>query len=301
MKIMLRFLVCLTLLFSSFLLKAQDIKVTAAFQADSTRVGDEIFYSLSARYPKDEQVVFPDSLFNYGGFELRSKKYFPSSTRNNQTYDSAVYVLSTFEVAGTQTLKLPVFLIKERDCTRFESNTDTIRLKLLVKSLPDSLTADLPVRATIGFQKVSKQVNVPLIFLSIVVLILIAGILWFSLGEGIMRKVRAKKMKKAHESFSTAYNTLVEQLSRSFSPETTEATIGLWKRYMEELNARPYTKLTTKETLSLEHDEKLARNLKTIDAAVYGYNNNVMDSLKNLKDFADMRFSSKVQEVLNAD
>jgi hypothetical protein len=66
---------------------------------------------------------------------------------------------------------------------------------------------------------------------------------------------------------------------------------------MEQLESRPYTKLTTKETLNLIHDENLLKNLKMIDTAVYGHSTSVYDSLDYLKHFADERFSKKLQEV----
>jgi len=68
---------------------------------------------------------------------------------------------------------------------------------------------------------------------------------------------------------------------------------------MEYLESRPYTKLTTRETTRLEHNEVLGQNLHTIDGAIYGHNTAVVDSLENLKRFADQRFSQKLQEVMH--
>jgi hypothetical protein len=66
---------------------------------------------------------------------------------------------------------------------------------------------------------------------------------------------------------------------------------------MENLEARPYTKLTTRETMQLENNDVLGRNLHAIDGAIYGHNTAVVESLENLKQFADQRFSKKLEEV----
>ncbi|MDH4296632.1 MAG: hypothetical protein OEV74_10155, partial [Cyclobacteriaceae bacterium] len=77
----------------------------------------------------------------------------------------------------------------------------------------------------------------------------------------------------------------------------TENALSQWKKYMEQLEARPYTKLTTRETLQLEKNESLGHNLHVIDGAIYGHNTTVIESLEHLKAFADQRFSQKLEEV----
>src|SRR5690606_37566080 len=130
-------------------LKAQDIIVRAGFLTDSVRVGDEIRFYLTAQYPVSEQVLFPDSTFNFAPFEFKKKKYFPTVSSKGSSYDSTVYYLTSFELDRIQQLELPIFKINESDCTRYISNRDTLIMQQLITSLPDSLTNDLPVRATI--------------------------------------------------------------------------------------------------------------------------------------------------------
>jgi hypothetical protein len=66
---------------------------------------------------------------------------------------------------------------------------------------------------------------------------------------------------------------------------------------MEQLESRPYTKLTTRETVRIENNEDLGKNLHSIDGAIYGHNTRVIESLESLKQFADQRFGKKVEEV----
>src|SRR5215203_6074836 len=89
----------------------QRITLNAAFASDTTRIGDNIYFYLTARYPKTQQVVFPDSSFSFSPFELLKKDYFPTRSNDSTSYDSAVYSLRTFEIEKQQSLRLPVFII----------------------------------------------------------------------------------------------------------------------------------------------------------------------------------------------
>ncbi len=104
-------------------------------------------------------------------------------------------------------------------------------------------------------------------------------------------------MLKAHQKFLEVYNRQVENIKTAFSPDTTERALSQWKKYMEQLEARPYTKLTTRETTQMENNELLGRTLHAIDGAIYGHSTSVIESLENLKSFADQRFTKKLEEV----
>ena len=66
---------------------------------------------------------------------------------------------------------------------------------------------------------------------------------------------------------------------------------------MEQLEARPYTKLTTRETARLIKEPALRDDLSAIDKAIYGHDTAVVKALENLKAFADQQFSRKMKEV----
>src|SRR5687768_1338813 len=120
---------------------AQDVVVRGGFFLDSLRVGDETGFYLSATYPSNLNIIFPDSTFNYHPFEFNRKRYFPTQTTNGKSYDSVIYYLSTFEVERVQQLSLPVFQLNAQDCTIYTTDVDTVLLTELVKDLPDTLTA----------------------------------------------------------------------------------------------------------------------------------------------------------------
>jgi hypothetical protein len=278
---------------------AQEINVRAGFISDSTRVGEEVLFYLTAQYPREQQIVFPDSTFAFTPFELKKKDYFPTSTRDTLSYDSAVYALRTFEINTVQSLRLPVYKVNVLDCTRVYSNRDTIALRLLVQNLPDSLMADLPLKATTAYQHVEKQINTPLIIVIASFVIILTGIGWVVFGPAIRRYYRIRNLQRIHEAFSETYIRYVTSVQSRFTPSDTEAAVVTWKKYMEQISRTPYTKLTTKETAQLEKDELLVKNLRIVDSAIYGTNTNVIDSLQSLKSYADKRFNSVMTEVKN--
>lgn len=296
----LRILCLAFLLFLNVTAYAQkNITVKGTFKEDSVKLGEETTFYLTARYPSTLNVLFPDTTFNFSPFELKTKRYFPTETRNGISYDSVVYFLTTFEVDKVQKLNLPVYEITPRDCTLHFANGDSIFFQALVKSLPDSITADLPLKATFAYQEVSYSFNIQVLLLVVVSIVVLAAIVWLLFGDTLREHWRIKRLQKAHRQFMSAYVMQLENLRNRYTTETTENAFTLWKKYMEQLSARPYTKLTTRETTLLEKNEMLGRNLRRVDSAIYGHDTDVVDSLENLRKFAQQRFDQKLQEVKN--
>jgi len=104
-------------------------------------------------------------------------------------------------------------------------------------------------------------------------------------------------MQKSHQKFLETFNVQLDSVKSAFSSVTTENALSHWKKYMEQLEARPYTKLTTKETLQMEKNESLGLNLHAIDGAIYGHDTAVIESLESIRNFANRRFVQKLEEV----
>lgn len=277
---------------------AQDIVVRGGFFLDSLRVGDETGFYLSARYPGEINVLFPDSTFNYAPFEFERKRYFQTVTKDGISYDSVIYYLSTFEVDRIQTLSLPVFQLAERDCTVFSTDPDTIRLIELARNIPDTLqVANLPLKVNTAHEDVPYVFNYPVIVIGVVVLAIVATVVWIFFGKSIRRHFLLRRMSKAHKQFLESYNRQMETLKAAFSSAHAEHALVEWKQYMEKLESRPYTKLTTPETTALVGDAVLGKNLHSIDGAIYGHNTSVIEPLENLRQIADERFAKKLEEV----
>ncbi|MBL0742924.1 hypothetical protein [Chryseolinea lacunae] len=278
--------------------QAQDVTVHSGFFLDSVRVGDVSGYYLTARYPRSLTVLFPDSAYNFAPFEFERKKYFTTQTHDGKSYDSVVYYVSTFEIDRIQTLSLPVFQLNPRDCTVYESPIDTILFTALVPNLPDTVSIEkLPLKVSIAHQDVPSEFNYPVLFIVLGALVVLGIVGWFVFGKRIRRHYRLKRLQASHQKFMEAYTANVESIRSTFSVPVTEQALSQWKKYMEQLESRPFTKLTAKEIARMEKDDSLGKILHAVDGAIYGHDTTVVDSLENLKQIAGQHFSKKLEEV----
>lgn len=280
---------------------AQEIKVTSGFLSDSIRIGEPVPFSISVRYPQQLNVLFPDSTYSFAPFEFSSKQFFQTHTVNGISHDSVVYYLTTFEIDKVQRLRLPVFVTTAKDCTTYTASPDSIYLVELVKNPPsDSVTANnLPLKTNTFYEKVFSEFNYVIMLIIATALAIIALIVWIFFGKRILRYFKSKKLLKKHRAFLDAFNSNLSQLSAAFSREQAEQTLSLWKKYMEQLEQRPYTKLTTRETTTLLPDGNLKNNLQSLDRAIYGNQTSVVDPLKNLQKIAEEHFHKKLEDIKN--
>jgi hypothetical protein len=300
MRVMMRLL--LTLSFFLFArithVCAQEVEVRSGFFSDSVKIGEPSGFYLSASYPSTANVLFPDSAFNFAPFEFDRKKYFATETNDGRSYDSVVYYLSTFELDKIQTLSLPIFQLNPQDCTVFESKLDSVQLMLSATDIPDTVSLKtLPLKMSLAYENVPYDFNYPVFFLALTVVLVAATIAWFVFGKKILRYLRLKRLLKAHRQFMKTFSSLIDGVSTTFSPASTENTMLFWRKYMEQLETKPFTKLTTTEMLRIHQDDVLDKNLHAIDSAIYGHNTSVVESLHRLKTYTDERFTNKLEEL----
>lgn len=279
---------------------SQNVTVRGIFQSDTVRIGDPVAYTLTARYPRNLQVLFPDSTFNFFPFEFQSKKYFPTQTTDSISYDSAVYYLANFELDSATTLGLPVFVAHQLDCTRITAPPDEIQIKSLIRSLPDSISLhDLGVRETLDYQPVRSGFGYVLAVLITGALTMVAAIVWIFFGDRIVRHYQVRRLQQNHSQFLDDYTATMKRLSQDANPSAAESVMLVWKRYLENLERTPYTKLTTRETIRLVQNDALATSLQNIDRTIYGRQQVNMQSFDGLKDFAHKKFEQKLAEVMH--
>jgi len=277
------------------------VRVAAGFFPDSMKVGEQTAFYLSAKYPSDLTVLFPDSAFGYSPFEYSHRKYFPTETKNGISTDSTLYFLTTFEIGRRQALRLPVYVVNAKDCTEYFSNRDSISIIQLVDINIDSLTVDkLPLKETTAYHPVDVQFNYFVLLIVLVATVIVVVVVWLFFGRRISAYLAARKLKRKHNQFTDIFNSMVLELQANFSRAAAESALSAWKKYMEDLDARPYTKLTSRETVRLLKDEGLATNLTAIDRAIYGHDRRIVEPLEHLRVVADQHFSRKLQEVKHA-
>ncbi|MEL7004276.1 MAG: hypothetical protein AAFN93_16280 [Bacteroidota bacterium] len=279
---------------------SQEIKPTGTFLEDSVSIGKSIPYSLSVRYPKNMDVVFPDSLFDFSPYELDDKIYYPTQSDNTSSFDSAVYYLTSFEIDTVQYLALPVFILQAGDSVEILPNRDSVILKQRVTEIPDSVAAEaMPLIENTTYKRVNIQFNYPYFLIGLGILIVIAVAVLVIFGGRIRRYFRLRRMQKVYTTYESYFEDL---LKKTNSVEDVERLLAHWKKYLEKLEREPFTKLTTKEILTLHHSETIETALKGIDRTIYAAQDatGAVESFNRLKDYALERYELKVEEVKNA-
>lgn len=295
-----RLCTALFVLFAPLAVSAQEVKINSGFLADSIMIGDEAPFYLAACYPASLTVLFPDSSFKYHPFEYVRRVYFPTSTHNGNSYDSAVYYVTTFEIDSIQLLSLPVFVVNLSDCTIVASTSDTLRLDPVITHYVDSLDArDLPLKTSTAYEPVGKTFNFPLALIISFTLAILAVSTWLLFGDKITRKWRIKRLQKKYNKFLADYLLSLEKLKSDFSPSSAEAVVVVWKKYLEDLERVPFTKLTTRETLGVLREPELEQPLRTIDRSIYGNNIPSVEPFDQLRSFANKKFYKKIEELKN--
>ena len=256
------------------------------------KIGEELPYSLWIRYPKNNDIVFPDSLYDFSPFEIEKREYFTTKSDSLESLDSVVYYFTTFEIDTVQYLTLPVYLINEYDSTILLAGLDSIILDQVVTIMPDSVA----VLVNTDFQKVPLAFNYPYFTIAIIIILLIALIVFIVFGKRIRQTIRIYWLTKKHKQFVSSFNNLLED-----QPIEVERTLSAWKKYLEKLCSQPYTKLTSKEIVALSQFPEMASALKLVDRNIYGGDKttDTKPAFEFLMDFSIAQFNTRIKEIKN--
>lgn len=279
----------------------QQVKVNGGFLQDSVAIGQPLPYYLTATYPANVTVLFPDSTFRFESFEFVSKRYFVTQTSRGFSYDSVIYLLRTFGIEPLQSLSLPVFIASGNDSLQVSAAPDTVKLISTVKSPPpDTIPVqNLPLKTNTAYKAVQFIFNYPVFIIGSGALLIISLLVWIIYGKRIRKYFIIRRMKADYAAFSKDFDRHTSQLSTKFTVRATEESLSLWKKYLEKLEQKPFTKLTTRETISMEIDEQLAHLLPVIDRAIYGNQSEAAEPVRQLQQIAEKRFQKKLEEVKN--
>jgi hypothetical protein len=268
-----------------------------SFDKDSLKIGENLEYSLSIKYPKNIDVVFPDSLFDFAPFEFTSKLSFPTRSDSIFSFDSAVYSLTTFEIDSIQILSLPIFMVTDGDSLAIIPGADSIVLVHVVESIPDSISM-IPNTA---YSNVRLGFNYPYWVVGVTTLVLLTILVFLIFGKAIKRKIALYRLKRKHEQFLTSFTSAIRELRSENDYIYFDHLLADWKRYMENLNRKPFTKLTTREIQIIYPDKELKESLRTIDKAIYGGFQfaELPDSFDYLRRISEDSFHTKFEEIKN--
>lgn len=277
---------------------AQDVRVRGFFPTDSAAVGEVIPYILTATYPRDVQVLFPDTTYAFAPFETAGKRYFPTQTAGSTSRDSVVYYLSTFEIDSLQTLRLPVFIVQKQDCLTVYAATDSIRLRFRVTMPLDSIAVDkLPLKANTAYQRVRQLFNYPAVLIGLAVLAVLALLSWLIFGKRIRTYLQLRRLQRNYRNFLSRFSEVIDRMGSTAPGKIAEEALWVWKKYMEDLEEYPFTKSTSREIVRKFSDEQLARALRTIDRGIYGGYGTPPDPFRLLQDYSRQQFEKREASI----
>lgn len=279
---------------------SQNVEVRSRFLADSLKIGEKVPFSVTARYPRRINILYPDSSYSFNPFELEGKEYFPTVTKDSISYDSAVYYITSYEVDSIQIFRMPVYVLQGNDCTLVFGAADSIVLKQLVDHIPDSVSAEqLPLKTNTSYLNVSWLFNYWIAWIVLAVLVIAGIVVWVGFGKRIKRYFILKRLNKAHGDFLHRFADALSQMQNGYSSIKAELALVIWKRYMEGLEEKPYTKYSSKEILRLLDDQNLAVALRSIDRMVYGGIGNDTEAFNHLREVSRSHFNEKIRKVNN--
>lgn len=278
---------------------AQQLDIRGGFVEDSLRIGETVHFYLVAKYPASLEVMLPDTTFDFSPFEYADKEFYPSELRDGMVLDSAIYMLQSYEIDPTQYLSLPGFVIDAAgDSTMITTKPDSIFFSEMVPMVTDTTR----LKTNMAYQDVSKEVNTPLIGIILGTLaILVIGV-WLIFGKRIRKALKLRKLKKDYQQFSDQLTLNIRQLKEAPERQLAERTIANWKLFLERMESRPFSKLTTREIMSLDYTEELKGVLKNIDRCIYGrqVDENMYKDFQAIEDFTQHRYSVVTDQIKNS-
>ena len=130
-----RKLIFIVSIFCTVLAIAQNQKPQLRFITDSVMLGELVEVELTYHHPKEFEVLFPDSTFDYKPFEFVKKKLFTTRSNDSISSDCTIYLLQTFELDHVQDLQLGVTMFTSKDSFIVSTNSDSVFLKEISLSL----------------------------------------------------------------------------------------------------------------------------------------------------------------------
>ncbi|ANQ50347.1 hypothetical protein MY04_2979 [Flammeovirga sp. MY04] len=232
------------------------------FFGDSIMLGEEIKYSLRYEHPPEEEVLFPDSTYNFAPFELLSKQNFNTRTLSNVSVDCVVYSLATYEIDSVYELGLPVMKRAEGTTDSVFATLDGIFLREMIPVVSDSTK----IIADVNFLDLETQFNTPLLLIILGSIVVLALLFLLIFGKRIKEGWRKKKVQKQYDAFKLSFDKYLQQ---DMDSKLTEDAVAVWKAYLSKAIKIDIQPLTSKETGKALHSEELEKHLKVLDRVIY--------------------------------
>ena len=290
--------ISLFLLFSIAVI-GQEIKIKGGFIEDSFQLGNTVHFWITAEYPKEIELLFADSNYNFSPFEYFDKSFIETRLINDNAFDSAVYGFLSFEIDLIQKLQLPIFVIQPNDSIVLTTPLDSIFFKELVSVQQVSDTSQLIENTK--YNPVNELFNYPLLWIILAILSITLALIFLIFGRKIKNYFVIRRLKKEYNLFSNLISQCIQATRENVDRNWANKGLTQWKNYLEKLEHKPFSKYTTKEILELDFTSELNEALRNIDKSVYGNINDpeLYKSFQDIEDFTQHRFHMKIEVIKN--
>lgn len=287
-------IVILIFIFSSKLF-SQEINYQIYFLEKDIKIGDSIKLVSIINYPKEIELIQPDSSFKFFPFSFVKKENFESKLNERIISDSSLYILRSFEIDSIQSIRLNSFILNGKDCLEISSNYDTVYFKSLVNN------TDQKVKKNMSFNEILLIINTYKLLLYSIVFICLILAVYLLFRKKIIAYFRKRKVLKSYALFNKEFEKIKKQFKTNADKNNLEKIILIWKRYIEKLTSIPYSSMTTKEIIDFFDNENLIKSLKYIDEMIYSDKLIEMDkfSFKYLLDYADSKTKELIKKIEN--
>ena len=243
----------------------QPVEVEGYFLQDSAMLGERVAYVLKAKYGKGQNIIFPDSTFDFSPFVLLEKKTFISSSSDEYTLDSTIYFVSNFSLDPVIDFSIPVFEVFKYDSLIYKPLESSLALKLTIDQIPE----ELAFRDNNVYQPIETNFNYPLMIALILILALIGLVMFFFFGKQISRKWEIWLEKRKYKRFKQRWQKAEASFTAAPSLENADELLGLWKTYMEHLKAKPFREWTTTEISTFLENKEIIKDFREIEMIIY--------------------------------
>ncbi|NMM48605.1 hypothetical protein [Marinigracilibium pacificum] len=273
---------------------AQDITYEAYFRSDSVKAGMPLEYVLNVQYPKEIDVLLPDTTFNFGDFLLTGRKFAPTYSDSIFSYDSVVYELTSFSIEKIQTLSLPIKYYTESDSGELNTNTDTLYFVEYIPVVSDTLQ----VKENTAFQPLEKLINYPILTLVVIFVIVVIIILIIVLARPLKIALKKWRLKRKYNRIRNSFEKQEVNNRHDASKK-----LALWKRLLEVPTDIPVPALTTDEIIKFSDTSQIETELRSIDRYIYSNkndNSDLMVAYDKLLSLSDNILEQKLQRLSHA-
>ena len=287
----------LLILQSIYSLNAQKIEYRGYFIKENKTIGDTIYFISTINYPKNIEIIQPDSSNDYKTFEYIDKLIFPSLKIEDRVLDSTIYLLRTFNTDTIQSLKLSSYIINNNDSLKITSTEDNLIISNQIKKIDQSLK----VKYNTILSKINKLINYKYVTYIITIILLIIGLAYILFGKKIVIFFKIHRLKKAFKSFETKFQKQQMIYRKEKSKNEIEKLLIIWKVFMEFISNKTYLSSTTKEIEKFNSNKKIISSLKGFDKNIYSPNKNILESkdINNLFNEAKHNFNVKLKNIKN--